>query len=91
MTRYPAPAAFAGHLAVQPYQRPVIGWSDHCVGIDIACSAILAGATVIEKHVCLPTQARPVQPWEATVDAFRALRAFADEDPAGRFIGRWTR
>ena len=83
-TRYPCPPLFAQHL----YMEPTSGWSDHCVGLDGARSAIMFGASIIEKHVSLPHQARPVKPWEATVEEFKSLRAFADEDPM-RFLGRW--
>lgn len=95
VSRYPAPS----HAARWTYgQRACCediddrsyynGWSDHCVGLEGCQVAIVDGASIIEKHVCLPQQARPVRPWEATVDEFKALRAFADEDPQ-RFIGRW--
>lgn len=87
VTRYPCPAACAvrhyGHEQYLP-----TGWSDHCLGLDGCETAIIHGATVIEKHVQLPQQARLVKPWEASVSEFRKLRAMADEDPA-RFKGRW--
>lgn len=96
VTRYPAPHGIAtqvlrGHSMTWATTGPwcgVTGWSDHACGIDECRAAIIDGARIIEKHVCLPEQARPVRPWEATVDEFKALRAFADEDPQ-RFIGRW--
>lgn len=85
-TRYPAP-----HGCV-PLKfglwTGLDGWSDHCVGLESCQVAILRGARIIEKHVCLPNQARPVKCYEASVEEFRQLRAFADEDPQ-RFIGRW--
>jgi sialic acid synthase SpsE len=65
-----------------------VGWSDHCVGIEICQQAIWHGARVIEKHVRLPHQAREGRAFEATVEDFKALRTFADADPQ-RFIGRW--
>jgi sialic acid synthase SpsE len=64
------------------------GWSDHCVGLEGAQLAIVKGARMIEKHVQLPFQGRTAKPYEATIEEFRALRAFADENPS-RFIGRW--
>lgn len=86
VTRYPAPHGCVPEAfdAFGVYQ----GWSDHCVGLDSCKLAILRGATIIEKHVCLPNQARPVRSFEATIEEFAELRAFADEDPT-RFIGRW--
>jgi sialic acid synthase SpsE len=82
VSRYPTPAISAkvdiGHC----------GWSDHCVGLDGCFHAIISGARVIEKHVCLSNQARAQSPWESTLEEFRRLRAFASEDES-RFIGRW--
>ena len=51
--------------------------------------SVADGAEVIEKHVALTTQARPVAPWEALPDEFRQLRALVNDDPARRFKGRW--
>ena len=84
VTRYPAPAMCASG----PYHWPVVGWSDHCVGLDGCRMAILDGASIIEKHVQLHNQARPPKPYEATMDELKELRQFADENPR-RFIGRW--
>jgi sialic acid synthase SpsE len=82
VSRYPCPVMAAtvnlGHY----------GWSDHCVGLEGAQLAIVKGARMIEKHVQLPFQGRTAKPYEATIEEFRALRAFADENPS-RFIGRW--
>ena len=92
VSRYPTPMWWARHQAIQPYHERYCGtecgWSDHAIGIEACEAAIMAGATVIEKHVSLPDQARPVKPFEATVDEMRRLRAFADQDPR-RFLGRW--
>jgi N,N'-diacetyllegionaminate synthase len=85
ITRYPAPH---GLVPVKFVVGGYEGWSDHCVGIESCQVAILRGAHVIEKHVCLPQQARPVRSFEATVEQFKELRAFADDDPT-RFVGRW--
>ena len=82
VSRYPCPT-FAADVHIGHY-----GWSDHCVGIEGAQLAIVKGARMIEKHVQLPFQARPAKPFEATLEEWRALRAFADDDPS-RFIGRW--
>lgn len=85
ISRYPAPH---GMVPQDFGLREHDGWSDHCVGLESCHVAILRGASIIEKHVCLPHQARPVKPYEATVEEFKQLRAFADEDPQ-RFLGRW--
>jgi sialic acid synthase SpsE len=95
-TRYPAPIGLAsqfisakriGWATTGPW-HDISGWSDHAIGLSECQAAIVCGATLIEKHVQFPTQARPCQPWEATVDEFKQLRAFADEKPE-RFLGRW--
>lgn len=83
LTRYPAP-----HGCVPDAFRYYSGWSDHCCGLESCQVAILRGATIIEKHVQLPHQARPAKSYEATMDELKALRAFADEQPE-RFLGRW--
>lgn len=86
ISRYPAPHGMvpeAFSLGGR-YQ----GWSDHCIGTDSCEVAILRGARIIEKHVQLPEQARAPKPFEATVEEFKRLRAFADDDPT-RFVGRW--
>lgn len=89
VSRYPAPTAWAAHLATMPYGAGLTGYSDHCFSIDVCMSAICAGATVIEKHVSLPKQLRPSQSWEATVQEFKQLRAFADDEGPAKFQGRW--
>jgi sialic acid synthase SpsE len=92
LTRYPCPSAVAIDTYVEtvdalgcPYYT---GWSDHATGLAGCQLAILNGATIVEKHVMLPNQARAPKPYEATVAEFAQLRAFADEDPL-RFRGRW--
>ena len=36
-----------------PYNKKIIGYSDHYVGIEVALMAITRGATIIEKHFTL--------------------------------------
>lgn len=91
VSRYPAPP----ELARTCYGRHVsggedwyFGYSDHCIGLAGCHIAIADGAQLIEKHVSLRSQARPIRPWEATIKEFKQLRAFADDDPS-RMIGRW--
>lgn len=86
VTRYPAPhGCVPDYLGFNRYYQ---GWSDHCVGLESCHLAIVRGARIIEKHVCLPHQARPLRTYEASVQEFRELRQFADENPQ-RFLGRW--
>jgi sialic acid synthase SpsE len=91
ITRYPAPLLASVIKAGQSYEDRYRGrgWSDHCIGLEACYAAILAGATVIEKHVQIPGQARPCQPFEATVEEFQQLRAFADDDAREKYYGRW--
>ena len=87
VTRYPAPP----QMFPRTYQgTSKQGWSDHCVGLDACYSAIIRGASCIEKHVQIVGQARPPSPWEATATDFALLRAYADDNPETRFIDRWT-
>src|SRR3990167_1645472 len=94
VSRYPAPLGLAALVFRDQPQAvtwgyPLLaGWSDHAVGLSECHAAIVSGASIIEKHVQLPNQARPPKPFEATMDELKQLRAFADEDPQ-RFIGRW--
>ena len=88
VTRYPASERACVEAITYVEGNAVVGYSDHSIGTDMACWAMDCGARIIEKHVSLPNQARPVQPWEASVAEFRWLRKYADEDPA-RFEGRW--
>ena len=64
------------------------GWSDHSIGTDEAVLATILGARGIEKHVCLPQQARPIRAFEASPAQFAELRHRVDEGPL-RFVGRW--
>ena len=87
VSRYPAPhGCVPGHFSACD---GLVGWSDHCRGLESCEVAILRGARVIEKHVCLPQQARSPKCYEATVEEFKALRAFADDDPVAKYVGRW--
>ena len=87
-SRYPCPPWLATAPGSGYGKWCYDGWTDHCVGIDACRAAIMAGATIIEKHVQLPNQARPAKPYEATMAELKELRQFADEDPQ-RFVGRW--
>ena len=87
ITRYPAPPGLA---AVVFRSEPTFrGWSDHAVGLQECKAAIVVGAQVIEKHVWLPNQARPISSWEASVRDIAELRRFADDNARERFVGRW--
>ena len=88
VTRYPASERACLEAIRWVNCGSVVGYSDHSIGTDMACWAMDCGARIIEKHVSLEHQARPVQVWEATPAEFKWLRKYADEDPA-RFEGRW--
>ena len=85
---YPTPHTVAMREALRFKARSFHGYSCHAIGIEPCQLAIINGARLIEKHVQLPNQARPCKPFEATVEEFKALRAFADQHPS-RFEGRW--
>jgi sialic acid synthase SpsE len=85
VTRYPAPEGIA---AARMMGLGYNGWSDHAVGLNELKAAIACGATMVETHVCLPGQYRPVSSWEKTVGNMQELKAFAREDPR-RFLKRW--
>jgi N,N'-diacetyllegionaminate synthase len=86
VTRYPAPAGIAyPTLLGGAYE----GWSDHSIGLDECKGAILAGAQIIEFHVQLDHQARPPKRFEKTYHEVQELRAFADESPVRKYLGRW--
>ena len=88
ISRYPTPHGLAvSLLATTGYH----GWSDHSVGFNECRAAVIAGATIIEKHVMMPTQARAHQPWETSASEFAAFRQWTQEDPEARFVDRWTR
>jgi sialic acid synthase SpsE len=82
---YPTPIGMVSRaLSARMYD----GWSDHSIGTNECQMAAALGVTYLEKHVWLKNQARDPQPWEASLDEFRALRRFVDTDKR-RFLGRW--
>ncbi len=89
VTRYPASVESCRVAISRVGYYGVCGYSDHSNGLEMARWAIECGATIVEKHVSLPNQARVEKSYEATVAEFKALRQFADEGPE-RFIGRWS-
>jgi len=55
-TEYPTPMNEVNLRAMTSIQRAfnvAVGYSDHTVGIEIACAAVVMGANVIEKHLTL--------------------------------------
>ena len=88
ISRYPAPHGCVRALLAT---SGVKGWSDHSIGINECQAAVVAGATIIEKHVMMTTQARTPQLWEANAADFAAFRQWTREDPEAKFIDRWAR
>lgn len=41
------------HTLMKDFPKPVIGFSDHTMGTDVACAAVALGAKIIEKHFTL--------------------------------------
>jgi N,N'-diacetyllegionaminate synthase len=86
VSAYPAPAAECNLRAMatmrQEFDLP-IGWSDHCLGNEVALAAVALGACVIEKHLTLdrnlpgPDQAASAEPAEfaALIAGIRKIEA----------------
>jgi sialic acid synthase SpsE len=90
VTLYPCDAWRADLELAKGFTMRTRGWSDHCVGLGGVEGALARGASIIEVHVCLPSQARPVQPWEKSIEDVRAIHALIQQAPYQRFVGRWT-
>jgi N-acetylneuraminate synthase len=72
-TQYPAPAEDANLAAITSMRGAFglpVGYSDHCLGTNVAVAAVAVGATVIEKHFTLdkaapgPDHAASLEPAE---------------------------
>ena len=91
---YPAPPEEMGLRAIpdlaERFQVPV-GLSDHTLGDEVALSARVLGACVLEKHFCLdrskpgPDTAFSMEPaeWRAMVDRIRRVEASLGEPRYG--------
>jgi N,N'-diacetyllegionaminate synthase len=88
VSRYPVPAWLVAEPGLWDWLIGTVGWSDHCVGLEGCERAIIRDKRIIEKHVCLPEQKRPMRPWEASIEEFTRLRQFADAGPK-QYEGRW--
>lgn len=87
VTRYPAPTGLAAALMLTGKYD---GFSDHAIGLNELKAAAVVGAQVLETHVQLVNQAREPKRFEKTIEEIRELRAFLDEDPMKKYIGRWS-
>jgi N,N'-diacetyllegionaminate synthase len=86
VTRYPSPSGVAA--AVLSGEPKLSGWSDHAIGTGELEAAACIDARILETHVFLRNQARPIRPFEKSTSEMAHLRAFLDENPT-RFLGRW--
>ena len=86
ISRYPHPSALVPARLTETFAA---GWSAHCVGLDGCMTAVALGAKIIEKHVCLKGQARPMMLWEANVEEMMLLQRWISQHP-DRFLGRWN-
>lgn len=85
---YPLPASKVNMVRMDWLKQfsPVVGYSDHAVGLDAVKLAIDRGAAYVEKHFCLGRQGPGrANPWDATPQEMEALRLYADD--AGKMIG----
>ena len=55
VSAYPTPAKEANLTAIKNLKKwtPLVGYSDHTIGIDCATTAFIIGARIIEKHFTL--------------------------------------
>jgi sialic acid synthase SpsE len=90
LTQYPCNAWDAQMELTKGFTLKTRGWSDHSAGLWHVARALSLGASIIEVHVCLPQQARPVQPWEKSVEDVRAIHNLIQDAPYHSFVGRWT-
>ena len=79
---YPHSYKVAMHNMPEKFSKPIIGYSDHSVGIEAAKEAIKRGATVIEKHFTtdhtLQSGTESAHLCSMDVEQLRSLRSFAD-------------
>lgn len=79
VSSYPTPISEANLLAIRTIQERFglrVGYSDHTLGIEAAVAATALGATVIEKHLTLDTQANgPDHKASLEPDQFRSMVA----------------
>ena len=68
---------FAQHLKDFPknFKYPIVGYSDHCIGIETCLIAISRGAKIIEKHFTLDKSENIIRDHalSATPEEFRQL------------------
>jgi N,N'-diacetyllegionaminate synthase len=86
VSSYPAPAEEANLRAMDTLRRAFdvpVGYSDHCLGMDVSLAAVALGAAILERHFtidrCLPgpDQALSLEPSELAelVQRIRMLEA----------------
>jgi N,N'-diacetyllegionaminate synthase len=63
------------------FPRAAVGYSDHALGIDVAVTAVAAGARIIEKHFTLDKQQSDFRDHALSADPadFRELRLRVDD------------
>lgn len=56
VSSYPTPPAQANLRAITTLRNrygPLVGYSDHCLGLDVSLAAVALGAVVVERHLTL--------------------------------------
>ncbi len=78
VTAYPSPAAEVNLKAIRTMKEMFnvpVGYSDHTIGFTIPLASVAAGASVIEKHICLDKKTRGSQDCPVSCDR-KDLTAF---------------
>ena len=92
VSAYPAPVSDCNLRAMETLRNAFglpVGWSDHCLGNDVALAAVAMGACVIEKHLTLdktlpgPDHAASSEPAEFAA-LISGIRRIADAMGDGR-------
>jgi sialic acid synthase SpsE len=95
VSQYPAPPV----LTFREYMHH--GWSDHCVGLDVAKMAVSRGAHYVEKHFSMigwsrhcawdmsPGQLAELRRWARLVEKAMSPSVPDMAEARAKYVGRW--